>query len=384
MMKHRTAMIITGLSILSFTGTALAQVNAVPKEEKRTVWFEKFEIALGATGILQGSSRAGKRLNSEGKVTDGSMSFDLDITTPVRGNSTVYTHFEAGNGDGIDGNILTLSGLNNNADPNARLRPTEFWYEHTWFDGRLRCRMGKIDLTTDLDCNAVANSEVSQFLSTGFVNNLAVEFPDDNGMGALVQLSPNPFFDIRIGFAEADADWDDILDDVFSIMELDFKPKFGPSQGNIRGYVWLNGKEHEDLRDSLITGKDNFGFGVSYDHELAGIAVIFTRYGWQRGRVSLFDQAWSAGLQYSGKQFGRDEDVFGLAYGKIINSSDWKDFARTAGIYSGNEIHVELYYRFKANDTLFISPDIQWVRNAEGNQKNDTLWTFGLRTQISY
>ena len=84
------------------------------EEEKR--WYEKIEIALGATGVLQGSPGAEELLGPGGDVTDGSMSFDLELTLPVAKHGKFYTLFEAGAGDGIDGDIPTLSGFNDDAD----------------------------------------------------------------------------------------------------------------------------------------------------------------------------------------------------------------------------------------------------------------------------
>ncbi len=73
------------------------------------------------------------------------------------------------------------------------------------------------------------------------MNNLAVEFPDDNGIGAMIWSSPRD--DLGFGVEFADADGDSMFDDVFSIAELDFKPKIGGRRGNYRLYGWLNNKD---------------------------------------------------------------------------------------------------------------------------------------------
>lgn len=352
------------------------------EEEKR--WYEKIDIAFGATGVLQGSSGAKKRLSREGDVTDGSMSFDLELTMPVANYGKFYSLFEAGAGDGIDDDIPTLSGFNDNANDDENVRLTELWYEHVWFGDRVRLRGGKIDITTDFDTNVVANCEKDQFLSSGFVNNLAVEFPDDNGFGAMFWVSPGNLWDIGIGVADADGDWDNVFDNVFSIVELDFKPKIADRQGNYRIYGWFNNKEHEDLRDPTKTKEDNYGFGVSFDQEITDVFGLFARYGLQRDSVSQIEHAWSVGLQCSGKFYGRENDIFGLAYGMAIIGDDWKNVDRRNGINSGDEHHVELYYKLKVNDYLNISPNIHWVKNPNGDSDNDDVWVFGLRTRLSF
>ncbi|MBN2467674.1 MAG: carbohydrate porin [Deltaproteobacteria bacterium] len=362
--------------------TVVQKAEPTSEKEDEIQWCEKIDIVVGATGILQSSSGAKERLSTEGDVTDGSLSFDLELTVPVVQYGKFYSHFEAGAGDGIDGDIPTLSGFNDDADDDQNIRLTEIWYEHIWFGERLRFRGGKVDLTTDFDASAVANSEIDQFLSSGFVNNLALEFPDENGFGAMLWASPNDWWSLGIGIADAEGGGDRVFEDLFSMVELDFKPEIGKRRGTYRLYGWFNDKDHEELQDPAETRRGNYGFGLSFDQEITEIMTLFTRYGWQRGSVSQVEHAWSAGLQCFGKFYGREDDTFGLGYGMAIIGDDWKDVDRANGITSGDEHHVELYYNMKVNDNLNISPDIQWVKDPNGDNGNDDVWVFGIRAQL--
>jgi len=364
--------------------TVEQQAGPAVKEGNEKQWYEKIDVGFGATGVLQGSSGAKERLSSEGDVSDGSMSFDLELTAPVGKHGKFFTHFEAGEGDGIDGDISILSGFNDDADNEHNVRLTEIWYENAWFGELLRFRSGKIDLSMDFDTNSLANSETDQFLSSGFVNSLAAEFPDDNGLGAMLWFSPHEILSIGAGVADADGDWENVFDNVFSILELDFKPKIGGRKGNYRLYGWLNDKDHQNLKDPTETRERNYGFGISLDQQITEIVTLFGRYGTQRELVSQIGQAWSAGLQFSGKLFNRDDDAFGLAYGEAVIGEHQKDLDLAGGINSGNEQHVEFYYNWKINDNLNISPDIQWVKNANGDKANDDIWAFALRAQLSF
>jgi carbohydrate-selective porin OprB len=151
-------------------------------------WYDAIEFAFGATGIVQGSSNAGS-LSEDGDSSAASGSIDLELTAPATEGGFLSLHMESGSGAGLDGKIGTLSGLNDDADDDSNLRLTEAWFEQSFADV-FRFRIGKIDLTTDFDTNAVANDETAQFLSSGFVNGLATEFPDDNGFGAMLWYSP--------------------------------------------------------------------------------------------------------------------------------------------------------------------------------------------------
>jgi carbohydrate-selective porin OprB len=187
---------------------------------------------------------------------------------------------------------------------------------------------------------------------------------------------------ISLAVADADADWSDLFNDLFSIAEVNFKPEIAGHPGNYRVYGWFNGSDHEDLLDPTDTDENNYGVGLSFDQEITEILGIFARYGWQRGSVSQVEHAWSAGFQCSGKFYGRENDTFGLAYGMAVIGDDWKD--ANSRVNAGDEHHVELYYNIKVNDHLNISPDIQWVNNPNGDRDNDDVWAFGIRAQLSF
>lgn len=359
----------------------LEQASSPAAETSSDKWYDKIELAIGATGVLQGSSGAGN-LSDSGDKADASASIDIELTAHATENGAFYIHLESGSGDGLDGDIATLSGLNDDADDDSNLRLTEVWYEQTLSD-IVRLRVGKVDLTTDFDTNAVANSETDQFLSSGFVNGLATEFPDDNGFGGMIWVSPSSLFEIGVGMADADADWDNAFEDPFAIAEVDFKPTIGGLQGNYRMFGWYNGKDHESLTDGS-TDEHNYGFGLSFDQQVSDLVTLFARYGWQRGEVAELEHAWSAGFAIAGSAFGRDDDNIGFAYGMAMIGDDWKEFDSASGIDYTDEGHFEVFYNYAINEHLNISPDVQWVMNANGDKDSDDLFAFGIRAQVSF
>lgn len=352
--------------------------------QKTTAWYEKFGVSVGLTGVFQTTSNVKKRLNPDKNVTDGTMSFDLEITNQIDKNNEFFTLFESGSGAGVDDNVSTLSGFNDDADDDENLRLTEAWYETRFANEKFRFRLGKLDLTTDFDTNAVANCETEQFLSTGFVNNLAIGFPDDNGPGLMFFASLNEFLQAGVGLADADADWDNLNDDLFSIFEVNYKPQNNNRPGNYRVFCWTNKSDHVDLNNAANTGEINHGYGFSFDQMVSDTTTVFARYGRQRETVSQIEKAWSAGFQTSAESFGRKDDIIGFAYGKALTGNSWRKGARAKGINCANEHHAELYYSFKVNENLQLSPDIQWLNNAEGDKDNKNIWAFGVRAQLSF
>lgn len=361
------------------------------KGEADPSWFENLDVGIGATAILQSSSGAKKALSPERDVTDATLSTDLEILSTLGECARAFAHFEAGNGDGIDGDIPTLSGFNDDADDDPNLRLTELWYEHRFCDERIALKLGKIDLAGPcgrhegaFDSNALANDECCQFLSSAFVNSLAVEFPDDNGFGLVLWGSPHELIDIGLGLADADADWDNVFDNTFAIVQVDFKPTLDDRQGNYRLYAWLNDKDHTKIKDPTKTKEGGSGFGVSLDQEITDIITAFARFGRQQDDIYQVEEAWSAGVQFSGSLLGRDDDFLGIAYGQAKIGEDQRDLDKLLGIRSGNEDHLEAYYNFALNENLSISPDVQYINNLNGDKDNGEVWAFGVRAQLSF
>jgi len=407
-------MLMSGLLILLAAGSAFSQEYSVTREEvdvlktkferlEKTIgttnapaselqdekqWYEKIDFAIGASGVIQGSTGV------EDDGADATARYELESQFHVMSKNLLYLHLEAGNGAGIDDRIPTLSSFNGDAvGDDDKPSFTEVWYLHRFqhLDAVLEigklCLGGPGDNSPDdavaFDGNEYANNERNQFLSGGFVNDLALELPD-NGLAIAVRISPTEWVDLSLAVADADAEWDDIFDDVFSIVEIGFRPEIAEHPGNYRIYGWFNGSDHENLKDPAKTRENNYGVGLSFDQKIAESLGIFARYGWQRGSVSVVEHAWSGGIQCCGKFYGREDDTFGLGYGMAVVGNDWKDVERSNGINSADECHVEVYYNFRINWNLNVLPDIQWVRNPNGVRDNNGVWVLSVRTQVTF
>jgi len=287
-------MLIMGeLLILLSAGSAFSQESSVTREEvdalkmnlerlEKTIedqnarvsesqaerhWYDRIDMGFTAGGVIQGSSGA----DDDG--ADATGRYELELQHNILPNGVLYFHLEAGNGDGIDDRIPTLSSFNGDAfGDDDHVDITEAWYLHRFQGLNAVLQIGKIGLggpgdyssedAIAFDGSEYANNERNQFLSGGFVNNLALELPD-NGLTAAMLISPDEWVDISLAVADADAEWDDIFDNVFSIMEINFKPEIAGHPGNYRIYGWFNGSDHEDLKDPTKTREDNYGVGYS-------------------------------------------------------------------------------------------------------------------------
>ncbi len=354
--------------------------------EKNRTW-RHVEFAFGITGVALASAGADRDVLGNAPGRGFAASVDLELSSTAFERGTIYAHFEAGRGAGIDERIATLSGFNDDADGEDNLRLTELWYEQSLAGGRLALKLGKLDLTVPcgphgfaFDANAVANDETSQFVSTGFVNSLAIEFPD-NTFGAQLWIAPHERLDLGMAVAAADSD---TFEDIFTIVQADLSLTLLGRKGHYRAYMWNNGTSHQVVGEEATTGEDGHGFGVSLDSGTVGPAAAFFRYGWQRGDIYHVEHSWSVGLHTSMGAIGRDDDVFGLAYGNAVISKDWRDVDALSGVATGNEHHVEAYYNAGVNRNLSLSPDVQWVVNPNGDNHNNGVFVFGARVQVAF
>jgi carbohydrate-selective porin OprB len=211
-----------------------------------------------------------------------------------------------------------------------------------------------------------------------------VEFPDDNAPGAMLWFSPHKLIDLGVGVADATGSWEGIDKNPFVIGEVAFKPTIGGRQGNYRFYGWLNGKDHTEWKDATKTKERNIGFGLSFDQALSDAITAFARYGRQDQKVAQVDQAWSAGLELSGGLYGREKDALGMAYGMALLGKDYEEVTQAGGTLIGDEQHAEIYYRWHVHDHLEISPNVQWVRNINGESAHGDVWAFGVRAHASF
>ncbi|MEA2108634.1 MAG: carbohydrate porin [Pseudomonadota bacterium] len=368
------------------------QNEKIETQEKINAGLEEIKDALGGIEIGADITMIGQGTFSEDDEygydngTDASFSFDLEVAKSFSWGGSTAIVLEGGNAEGMDGRIATWSGFNDDNDDDETAHVTEAWYEQSLLEDKLTFTFGKIDLTNYFDASEVANDETTQFLSTGFVNNLAVEFPD-NGPGARVTASPSELVDISFGWMAVDQDdgessWDDIGRGSFAIGEIDFKPVLAGLNGNYRLYGWYMDADHKEW-DGSDDDQTGSGFGLSLDQQLIPeLLTVFARAAWQDEDIYEIETHYSAGLQLAGKFWDRDDDVVGLAYGFAKISSEYEDYNTDNS--DDDEHHLELYYRLVFNDHFALTADYQWINNPAGNSDADNASVFGLRTQIDF
>lgn len=330
---------------------------------------EEFEkrvlVAAGGTGIYQ------QILRNEGHENNfGEGSFDLLFISKPLLHTTFFVDLEAIGGNGPDEVIGSFSGLNDDSgslqddDEVDRVSVRETWLQSFLFPQRkLMVVAGKIDLTNYFDSNTVANDETTQFITSAFVNNPAMEVPENGpGFVAFFDTKRGAFF--GLGLQSAENSGTNITDHLYGIAEIGYRSHlFLDQEGNYR--IW--GKINNEM-------DDNKGFGISVDQNLSTRLTAFARYGANEEKIneSGIASAWSAGLRLRSPFFSRVNDQVAFAFGSL-------------DITGGDEESVaELYYRFQFNEHFAVTPNFQALFDPAGIGEMDTVELVGIRTQIEF
>lgn len=356
------------------------------------------EMGIGMTGVIQGTHNANSVSLSPGEdVADASYSIDLTFLKKFDDYGQGFVHLEQGNGKGVEPHLNVFSNVNRDADDDNNVRATEVWYEHYFAPKNipLTITAGKLDPTLYIDDNLYANDENSQFLGRMFRNSPVIEFTDNSGALRLgYELGEK--IDFNAIALNGNADWDNTFDGMFFAGQVNFKPKLFSREGNYRVLGWYNGQNHTKWLDNTQDKEGGYGFGLSFDQEVNDVFGLFARYGWQNPEVYLnsapdfsLEQSYSLGAQLKGSSWGRKEDVFGVAFGQIFPSVDYKRAGEESGAAkeADPENHLECYYNFKVNKHLYLSPDFQIIWNPYGNDAasgDSTITIGGMRAHVEF
>ena len=263
---------------------------------------------------------------------------------------------------------------------------------------RVELTAGKMDLFGFFDQNAAAGDEATQFLNNAFVHNPLLDSGGDIGADAY-GFAPG----LRAGYFDTDGSWAwgasvgvfgagaganfsgspgrPLVIGQFELAPLQIN---GEPRASYRLYAWSNGRtlglDEQRQRHT--------GVGVSVDQHVGREWNLFGRWGRRLRGDGHFDRALTLGFEHGGRAWGRGHDAVGLALGRIGTDGAWRaataDGALVGYAAGGSETLAELYYRWKLNEHIELSPDLQWIRRPGGDGRAPALRVFGLRASVGY
>lgn len=326
-----------------------------------------------------------------------------------------FGHVRFGAGNGLERISPVLTGAVNStvfADPDGDLtaRIAQLWYEVDLQMSELRdersrhlkVTAGKIDPFVFFDQNEIADDESAAFLNNVFVHNPML---DSGG-----HLEADEFgFAPGIRFAYlSEGKRDECWQASFGVfgknkwskpfligqIEAGGNYLFG-KYGSYRLYAWT-GSHYTPYANEFDTNVEKHsGWGISASQKILDHVTVFARYGHStKGRVQ-FERAVTVGLELEGVYWKRGKDRFGIAAGRLDTSKGFQAAAPYIDVDNdlnadfgylpaGAEEQYEIYYAWKLNDYLELSPDYQWIRNPAGDSLAKNVSIMGLRAKLAF
>ena len=152
--------------------------------------------------------------------------------------------------------------------------------------------------------------------------------------------------------------------------------------GNYRLYGWRNGR----ATDFDGTEAMHNGWGVSVNQGVHDAVTLFGRYGNRTSGSGSFDRALTLGVEFGGRYWSREADAVGVAAGLLHTSDAYRNATADGTLVgyaaSNSERIAELYYQYRFNDHVYISPNLQWIQRPGGDAGAPSATMVGLRARF--
>jgi len=415
-LSEREPEIVTRLKAVEF------QTLSMQKQARQIESLEGITVGASLTSVVQKVGAGGTASASD--ETRANYRGDVSITLPggKMGNAEgkIFAHVRLGQGAGIGlrptySSSANTTAFETNAGPDDSFAIlAQAWYQlkaPLMSDGvkanareHLHLTVGKIDPFVFFDQNVAADDESAKFINNAFVHNPLLDSGGDTradaygfAPGAIINYSntrqKGSEWGISLGVfgSGAGANFTGSLTGPFVIAQAETAMRFNYLPGNYRAYLWHNG------RGAGYDGveRKHAGIGFSADQKAADDLTLFARYGHQLTGKVRFDRALTVGAELAGNPWGRAADSFGVALGSLRTSADFRkdsptldanadaapDFGYQA---SGAERQMEIYYRYKLNGKIELTPDLQWIRQPGGDGSAAAVKVLGLRAKLGF
>lgn len=386
------------LALCTMLGLGLGwSVTATAEEDKKEeLKISGIDISGGLTTILQGTDGAPEN------TTDLSYSLDLGLEAQVSDHGKAVVALEAGEGLGVDATLQSLSTANYDAfytdltstTPEATdavvASISQAYYEGEYWNSDIVVSIGKLDVHSMFDENAYANDETEQFITGMFVRSVGTGYAELDqyyAPGVVVQYAAANSVDLTFIASNGNrSGFQDVFDNMYLVGQINFKPRLAGHDGNYRLYGISD--DRKDAYHEINTGKatSNTVWGVSFDQAVSEGVGLFARYSIQDDNIAenIVKASWSFGTLLEGGIWGRENDTVGIAYG-VVMLNDKTDLAAALGTTdTGDESHVETFYKFGVSKHFTLTVDGQVVKHNGGNARANTVTVAGLRGQLNF
>ncbi len=361
-------------------GSAGGNVNGVGGSSANTTFFGRTTLNLRAS--FTGKDELLVRLR-------GVTGQDISGTFPGISNN-LGTAFYAGGSTAAGGTGGTsFDGSTNNVQTNgnATVSFDKVRYTTNLFGDNFRIFVGpRIDLFEIIDTNSFANNEEVDFSNGFMINNPLITYIFA-GPGAGADWKISDSFSLRAAYIAANGGKSNGVGgftggNTIGSAELEFRPsqtskiKLQYSSYTTQGIAPPSG---------IITGgsQKTDAFGVNAEWAVSPGLGIFGRYGFGTqknfGGLGLGDNdlnTWQAGLAFP--DLFAPGNTLGIAAGQPARATNGP------GAPNATETNYELYYNFKLNDRITLTPDVQLISQPNSVAGNSTITVGTLRAVFNF
>jgi hypothetical protein len=329
------------------------------------------------TGHINGQkvrSEADAELYLLGALDWGPGSLNLEVRgSPTPRDDGVTSFYDS---NALVGETVAPSGR-------GRLAATQLYYKLPAGSGNFRT--GLLDPTDTLDTNDVDDDEYTQFIADNFVNNPSIGFPS-YVLGALYQGQPNQHVDYKLFIgsdsglqSDEDPTYGNVLD-VTGRRNGHHKGAFADAEigWEVHGYALRAGAWYDTGKvDRLDSRATAHAYGI---YLLAGLKLGAGRVQCRAGIANGDAQAAANFLSLAYQlpmHLGGHAATLGVAVART--GASHRLGAGAAPIYQ-----AEAYWRFNIAGSLYVSPDIQYIKHAGFDAGRDGTVIGGFRIGLTF
>jgi Carbohydrate-selective porin, OprB family/S-layer homology domain len=352
-------------------GSAGSNVGAVSGSAANTTFFGRTTLNFRAS--FTGKDELLVRMR-------GVTGQDISSTFPGISNG-LGTAFYAGSFDGSTPTVQT--------NGNATVSFDKIRYTTTLFGDNFRIFVGpRIDLFEIIDTNSFANNEEVDFSNGFMINNPLITFIFA-GPGAGADWKISDSFSLRaayiagqggrsFGFGQGGLTGSDSIGSA----ELEFRPSQSSKiKLQYSGFTTQIGANPAGLASGLgsVPQKTDV-FGVNAEWAITPSVGVFGRYGTGTQKTFTVGDAnlntWQVGFAFP--DLFAPGNTLGIAAGQPARVTSGP------GTPSGTELNYELYYNFKLNDRITLTPDVQIISQPNNVAGNGTITVGTLRAVFNF
>ena len=264
---------------------------------------------------------------------------------------------------------------------------SELYYEQSIKDDLLNIKFGKQD--ANMDFQALDTGFEFLNLSFSFIDNTPMPlFPSQQmGVRARVKLPKeiyiqNGFYDGNLKIGATPKSFFTGENNYLNMTEI---YKLTDVKGKSGKYLigdWIKTGKYESYKNS--NERNNYGIYAGFEQKLtdrfddkSGGLSVFGQFGYARNSINDVPYYGGGGFVFKGITEKRRDDSIGLAFG-------WHQFNRNLHRTENAtaEKVIELFYKIKLTEFLYIQPDVQYIIKPSGNEKS--AFALGLRSYIVF